>query len=744
MNIEPIRARISKNLKNLFLDPNNYRFVDNDQHKPVSDKDLLDSTIQRRTRVFIEGNRQENIRDLIASFKANGFLDVDIIQVKDLGNNNYLVLEGNRRVTALKSLQEAHEKGFDIGKLDPAIFRSVPFEIHDNDDVEKHLIVMGLKHISGNKKWSTFNQSKLLYDFLKPYEDKTRDEYLAKEDELINSLGISKTRLRSMLRVYNMINSYKNSEYGEQFDPNMFGIFEEIIKKPVIKSWLDWNDNGYYARDLTNLNRLFSWISKNEEYVEPDVLGDDGDDDVIEGEYIEFDPIITKSLEIRDLALFINNDDAIKVMEDERSLARGLVSSGSVNQQIYKTALNKLGDSLKDLNLYRNLIAHEDSRFLDEAKEQLIQIIPKQSSINIEDGNFTTNFEYGVRDHFKSINIEKYKFFKKFKLDKFNKINIIAGFNNAGKTSLLEAIYLLTQRNDISSHFNLIRQKNKITTLTPTLLNALFQDKVDIKGEFDNCSVSVEMLKYDDASIDKQDDYIASYKLNSCVDGESVSNTVHTFMHERMRRNADQVSHLCSSSFKSPYFYDIDELLKDYNKSLGANLISKEAEKNEEIRSAISLVVDFLNKIEPTIKDVRFTEDMDLKRFIVESSFDIDRNFDLTSYGEGIQRIFYIALSFAACRNGVLFIDEFETAIHYSLLLQFTRFTQELSEKFNVQLFLTSHSGECISAFLDNGYKNEDITGFQLSKKDGKVQVKSAEGERFGYLIKNVDLDIRG
>jgi len=743
MNIEPVRARISKNLKNLFLDPNNYRFVDNDQHKPVSDKDLLDATIQRRTRVFIEGNRQENIRDLIASFKANGFLDVDIIQVKDLGDNNYLVLEGNRRVTALKALQEAHEKGFDIGKLDPGIFRSVPFEIHDNDDVEKHLIVMGLKHISGNKKWSTFNQSKLLFDFLQPYQDKPRDEYLAKEDELINSLGISKTRLRSMLRVYNLINSYKSSEYGEQFEPNMFGIFEEIIKKPAIKSWLDWNDNGYYARDLSNLERLFSWISKTEEYVEPDVLGDD-EDEVNEGEYIEFEPIITKSLEIRDLALFINNYDAIKVMEDERSLARGLVSSGSVNQQIYKNALNKLGDSLKDLNLYRNLIAHEDSKFLDEAKEQLIQIIPKQSSINIEDGNFTTNFEYGVREHFKSIYIEKYKFFKKFKLDKFNKINIIAGFNNAGKTSLLEAIYLLTQRNDISSHFNLIRQKNKITTLTPTLLNALFQDKIDIQGEFDNSTVSVEMLKYDDASIDKQDDYIASYKLNSSVDGESVNNTVHTFMHERMRRNADQVSHLCSSSFKSPYFYDIDELLKDYNKSLGANLISKEIQNNEEIRSAISLVVDFLNKIEPTIKDVRFTEDMDLKRFIVESSFDIDRNFDLTSYGEGIQRIFYIALSFAACRNGVLFIDEFETAIHYSLLLQFTRFTQELSERFNVQLFLTSHSGECISAFLENGYKNEDITGFQLSKKDGKVQVKSAEGERFGYLVKNVDLDIRG
>lgn len=43
-------ARALAKFKNLFLDPNNYRFVDNDQHKPVSEKDMLDPTIQRRTR----------------------------------------------------------------------------------------------------------------------------------------------------------------------------------------------------------------------------------------------------------------------------------------------------------------------------------------------------------------------------------------------------------------------------------------------------------------------------------------------------------------------------------------------------------------------------------------------------------------------------------------------------------------------------------------------------------------------
>ena len=60
----------SYNLKNLFLDPNNYRFVDNENYKKIDEKDLLDINIQKRTRKFIEGKKRENKKDLIASFKA--------------------------------------------------------------------------------------------------------------------------------------------------------------------------------------------------------------------------------------------------------------------------------------------------------------------------------------------------------------------------------------------------------------------------------------------------------------------------------------------------------------------------------------------------------------------------------------------------------------------------------------------------------------------------------------------------
>ena len=113
-------------------EPNNYRFVDNHNYVAVPEDKLLDDNVQKRSLIFIEGKKRSNINDLLASFKSNGFLDVDVIQVRDLGNNRYLVIEGNRRVASLKVLQDDYENGFDIGNLNPEIFKKIPFEIHSN------------------------------------------------------------------------------------------------------------------------------------------------------------------------------------------------------------------------------------------------------------------------------------------------------------------------------------------------------------------------------------------------------------------------------------------------------------------------------------------------------------------------------------------------------------------------------------------------------------------------------------
>ena len=91
-----------------------------------------------------------------------------------------------------------------------------------------------------------------------------------------------------------------------------------------------------------------------------------------------------------------------------------------------------------------------------------------------------------------------------------------------------------------------------------------------------------------------------------------------------------------------------------------------------------------------------------------------------------------------------MLIDEFETAIHYSLLVEFTRFIHELADEFNVQVFITTHSKECIDAFVKNGYRNTEISAYLVKDTEEKVAVKNITGENLEYLVDSISFDLRG
>ncbi len=723
-----VSTRKGCKLQNLFLDPNNYRFVDDKDYKFINENELLIDKIQKRTRGFIEGNKRENIKDLISSFKANGFMDVDVIQVRDLGNSNYLILEGNRRVTTLKALQEDYENNKDIGNLNPEIFENIPFEIHNNEEKEKHLIIMGLKHISGNKQWSAINQAQLMYDFLAPYW-KT-NEYSEKEIQLCDSIGISKVKLRTSQRALHLIKIYKNSDYGDQFKSDMYYSFVEIIKSLKIKEWLEWDDNEYLAKNTNRLLKLFSWLSIDEKNYEDEEENEDARTEPIK-------PIITTYREIKTLSLFINNDRAILEMEKYENVSSGLLASGELDKKEYENLLNDLERNIEKILNFKNIISLDDLEKINELKNKFLDLIPKKSTLEISRGNFSIHFKDN-KNHFTLIQINKYKIFNNFKIEKLNKINIFAGLNNSGKSSLLEAIYFLTKQNDIVSFLEMIKLRNKLQSLNPLWLNTVFteDDVIDIKGKFNLETTSVKFIKFDAGSkIDKKDDYLVSYGLYAEIGNEKLDNVIHTFEYDTLKRENEKVKYLCNSILKSPYFYNFNEIKETYS----TNKISKVDGK-----TAIRLVLEFIKKeIDITIEDISLTDMKDVERFIVDST-KYNENLEITNYGEGLQRIFEIAIAFAYARNGVVCIDEFETAIHYSLLVDFTKFIQELADIFNVQVFLTSHSKECIDAFVNNGYKNDEISAYFLENSDNKIEAINISGEKLKSYIDSTDFDLRG
>ena len=717
--VEKTKKR-SRNLNNLYLDPNNYRFVDHKDYKKIKEENILDEKIQQRTQNFISGKNREGIKDLLDSFRANGFLEVDVIQLKDLGENNYLVLEGNRRVTALKALKEDNENGLDIGKFNIDIFKKVPSVIHENEDESTHKIIMGLKHISGNKKWPAINQAQLIYDYLEPYRDEKYDE---EETKLCESLGITKVKLRNSQRAYYLILQYKESDYGDQFNSDMYSTFAEITKRPAIKKWINWDDAYYKANNEENRLRLFSWLSEREE-------NDEIDDDEIE-DSTKFPPIITKYREIQDVAKFIDNEKALTVMEEENSVAQGLLASGSKEQESYEKSIKLLDEHINNLDRLKDLLSYDDIEGLKKINNNFSKLLPSDSSLDIQSEDVSLAFGRSEIKHFSSINIEQYKLFKNFKLEKLNRINIFAGFNNTGKTTLLEAIYLLTKQNNISAYFELIKLRHKLTTLSSRSLSLYLDEEIKVSAIFNNLSTNVSLKKLKTVNIDKKDDYIASYEVISTLADEELNNIIHTFSQNPLQRFYNKVEILCNSVFKSPYFYNQQEIINTHNKNVELKVFDS--------------VTNFLTEyIDSHIEDIEFTEVENIKRFLVDSKSFPDKAVTIPSYGEGLQRIFEIALSFAYCKNGVLLIDELETAIHYSLLIDFTKFIQELAIKFNVQVFITSHSKECIDAFVRNNVHNEDISAFLLENKDGNITTKYIGGDRLKYLVENISLDIRG
>lgn len=87
-----------------------------------------------------------------------------------------------------------------------------------------------------------------------------------------------------------------------------------------------------------------------------------------------------------------------------------------------------------------------------------------------------------------------------------------------------------------------------------------------------------------------------------------------------------------------------------------------------------------------------------LRRAIVRAK-GIARPVPLRSFGDGMNRLFGIALSLVNAGGGILLVDEFENGLHYSVQFDVWRMIFNLSQKLNIQVFATTHSNDTVKAF---------------------------------------------
>lgn len=305
--------RLYVSIDSLLLDPNNFRFRDHADYKPVPEDRIADEDVQRRTTGFVLGRNQSSVGDLLDSITVNGWLEVDPILVRKLGRGQYLVVEGNRRVATLKYLKRRYdEDAIDLGKLDPALFGRVPVVQYTDADPTHHYVMMGLHHISGKKRWPAINRARLMKLLL--------DEHGLDSDAVCKSLGVSKREFNLSVRTLALCEQYRSSDFGDQFESETFNLFREVLKAPAIRTWIGWDNETQTARNSANLERLFSWMSH-------ETASDDDDDDETSGAAGQVPPVITTGGHVREFAKLVDDEQAIKRLEQTRSLQEATLSS---------------------------------------------------------------------------------------------------------------------------------------------------------------------------------------------------------------------------------------------------------------------------------------------------------------------------------------------------------------------------------------------------------------------------------
>lgn len=708
-----LSTRENIHIDQLILDPNNYRFIDRPEYREVPDDLVAELRVQQRTLNFIGGKNQEKIKDLISSFKENGFLDIEQIQVKQVGDK-YLVLEGNRRTATLKYFWTEYNEGMDIGSIDPIIFQGIPVVVIDREDPVQHLITMGLHHISGKKRWSAVNEAQLMNDLV--------EKYGLSEEDVCNKLGISKYAHRRSRRTLYLINQYKESDYGDQFQTDMYYIFQSIIGSPVLKDWLVWDDNEYYATNTNNTNRLFNWLSTTDD------IGDE--EDLDRKDLTTREPIINQYRQIKTLGEIIYDENALKIMEDTGDLAKAYTYSKAVGESKLHNAISTIKEGTQLAYNFKELITGNDFEELKSIKDRISSLLPISQTKMISEERKSSILFNNLQAHFTQVDILKYKKLEGITVKQINRINLFAGGNNKGKTTMLEAFYLLTQANDLKAYIDLVRYRGKFSgEFNSRWIDKYFNNNVDIQGTFNNIETGLFIHKEETTDDIDKSGYIDSLIVDSFVGENDLTSTMHLFSNKSPDYRYIKTQVLCPSAFTCPYRHN-EQLL---------HIAHRQAIENKYFDKITEFIKTYLDN---SIEKIDLVNDQGEYRFRVTSSKN-DQVLELTEYGEGLQRVFEIALLLGYCQNGVLCIDEIDSALHYSLLIHFTRFIQQIAEEFNVQIFASTHSKECIDAFVKNEYNTTDITAYALIEEDGKIKCKYIDGERLEQLVESINIDIR-
>lgn len=242
----------------LLLDPNNYRFQDYEDFVRADESRFHEGSVQDRTYARL---RAEGLAQLKNSILTNGFLPFERLVVMPYRHQagKYVVVEGNRRVAALRWIASDHEAGVDVPDAILDLLDAIPVIVVEDadDDPVIRLSLMGVRHVGGIREWGAYQRAKLVTEL--------RDDFGLDTSEVASRLGMTAHEVNRRYRAFKALSQMEaDDEYQDQAEPDMYPLFHEAVAGQAIKDWLGWDDSNFRFTREDQLHQFYDLITPTE------------------------------------------------------------------------------------------------------------------------------------------------------------------------------------------------------------------------------------------------------------------------------------------------------------------------------------------------------------------------------------------------------------------------------------------------------------------------------------------------
>jgi len=240
---------------NLLLDPHNPRIaLDIEEKVNYSDQELISTSVQNYI-LSIINKSEHHIAELIRGIREAGFMPgtAPIIVKKIKNTSKYKVIEGNRRLTAIKYLLN------DKDDLDHSVLKSLEkievkeFCYKENRSISEEEaidILLGSIHLKGLLQWGPIEKSLYVFrsymrELIKEFEYKTDFYYVDSISKKIAKYFNYKPKdVQNLLKIYRVYEQLKDYDYPVK--PFHYSLIELAVKNQALrKNYFELHKNRY-------------------------------------------------------------------------------------------------------------------------------------------------------------------------------------------------------------------------------------------------------------------------------------------------------------------------------------------------------------------------------------------------------------------------------------------------------------------------------------------------------------------